>query len=49
MNHPLISMFSTSKRSGRSLRGSAVVTFAFLLMVLMMLPVAWAQDNATIN
>ena len=49
MNHPLISMFSAARRTGRSLRGSAVVTFAFLLTVLIMVPAAWAQDNATIN
>jgi hypothetical protein len=49
MNHPLIRMFSSARKFHKSLRGSAVVTFAFLLMVLMMLPAAWAQDNATIN
>ena len=48
MNHLLMSTFSTARRPGKSVRGSAVVTFAFLLMVLMM-PAAWAQDNATIN
>jgi hypothetical protein len=48
MNHLLMSTFSAARRPGRSVRGSAVVTFAFLLMVLMM-PAAWAQDNATIN
>src|ERR1035438_9032737 len=49
MNHPLVRMFSSARKFHKSMRGSAVVTFAFLLMVLMMLPVAWAQDNATIN
>ena len=48
MNHLLMSTFSAARRPDRSVRGSAVVTFAFLLMVLMM-PAAWAQDNATIN
>jgi carboxypeptidase family protein len=49
MNYPLKSMFSAARRAGRSLRGSGVVTFAFLLMVLLLGSVASAQDNATIN
>ena len=52
MNHPLtslISVFSPATRPGRSLRGSALVMFSFLSMVLIMAPAMWAQDNATIN
>ncbi len=49
MTHPLISKFWAARRPDGSPRGSVVVRFAFLFVVLMMMPAAWAQDNATIN
>jgi hypothetical protein len=49
MTHPLISKFWATRRPDGSPRGSVVVRFAFLFVVLMMMPAAWAQDNATIN
>jgi hypothetical protein len=49
MTHPLIWKFRAARRSDGALQGHAVIRFAFLFVVLMMMPAAWAQDNATIN
>jgi hypothetical protein len=49
MTHPLIWKFRAARRSDGSLQVPAAVRFAFLFVVLMMMPAAWAQDNATIN